>query len=118
MNELLQKILYLTDKASFVVRDAIHADEVQNIEYPIHQLDGFYVLWHTSNAAPCPTQTQLDVIDLSALNLKKEADRKESRNKQYAKDLSMKAAYRIERKGNQDLKFSDYLDNLESEEIE
>ena len=39
------------------------------------------------------------------------------RNESFKNDLSLKASYRIEKRDNPALKFSDYLDQLESEVI-
>jgi len=42
---------------------------------------------------------------------------KQRRNEVFKRDLSLKASYKLEKKDNPALKFSDYLDQLESEEV-
>jgi len=115
MNELLQKILYLVTKANFVIREEVKQGELPQAGWSFHRFGNLWVMWEDANPMPCPTQAQLNAIDMPALALKVEADRKSNRDKQYAKDLSMKAAFRAERKGNPNLTFSDFLNALESE---
>ena len=116
MQRLLEKILYLNPDARCSAWGN-DRDKYRGESEPV-LLDGYLVDWQPSNELPCPTQAELDAVSKVDADASAESRRKAARNEHLGKDLSIKAAYKLEKKGNRDLRFSDYLDQLEAEEVE
>jgi len=113
MNELMNRILFLVPAGKFTIWENTpdqYAGEINPVP-----LSNFLVDWSRTNINPCPTQEQVDGVNLNAANQQSEARRKSGRNQRYQNDLAIKAAFKLERRGNPNLTFSDFLDQLESD---
>lgn len=109
----LQKIKVLMPNAKFDVRPYDGNEHLA--DYPIIR-GNMLINWHPDNGE-CPSLEAIEAVRVEQVNTKEEADRKLARDDKYSKDLSMKAAYRLELKANPSLTFSDFLDSLEAEQV-
>lgn len=73
--------------------------------------------WDASKGE-CPTLEAINAVTDEQVNTKEEDDRKSARDIRYADDLTMKGLYRAELRRNPVLTFREYLDSLETEEVE
>jgi len=118
MQDLTNKILLLHPNAAFGIRGSFLSEQHRSeFREPIHERSGMFVLWNDENEMPCPSQEQLDAIDMADVAVDVERKRKDDRDKVFEKDLVMKAVFKIEKRLNPSLKFSEYLDELEAEEV-
>lgn len=82
------------------------------VDHPV-RLGDFLIDWPPVNP-PLPSFDEIDAIPMEQVKAQEEVYRKRDRDARLENDLSIKACYLIEKKDKPDLKFSDYLDYLES----
>ncbi len=112
IDELLKRILFLVPNGKF----AIWEDNGPYLGEPNPvSLSGFLVDWNRANGVPPPTQQQVDGVNLNAANQQAENRRKIARNLRLRDDLSIRAAFRAEKKTNPDITFSDFIDQVEAD---
>lgn len=109
--DLTDRILYLNPDAKFSVWDndksCYHGED-----NPI-ELSGLLVSWNPANDKECPSQSDIDAIDIDKLNAFIEAKRKSQRNAIMSQQMGIISGYSVAKLANKDLTFSDYLDGLE-----
>ena len=116
ITKLPQVILHM--KLQYLVPDAAFDVRPYDLSNPLCEgaviLYGQAVTWDESNVRECPTEKEIDRIDLPSLDSFYRAKEKEARNKRYEHDLSVLAALDVAQKTEPDLKLGDYLDRLEA----
>ena len=59
MQELLNKILALVPDAQMSIRiEKPSKEEQEGMHETVHQRDGLFVIWNSTNESACPTQRQ------------------------------------------------------------
>ena len=109
--DVVDRILFLVPDAKCCVWDKSgkYMGEDNPIDY-----GSFLVDWSAENLSPCPTFAALQAVNDNLLSNNLESKRKSDRNANMKNDLGIVAAFDNARKGNGNLKFSDYLDSLEA----
>lgn len=110
---ILQKIRYLLPAAKCSVRPYDNNEHLA--VNPI--VRGDYLIDWYDNVDECPSLETIEAVTNAQVEAMQNSQRKEERDKQYAKDLTMKGLYKQAKKDNPALTFSDYLDQLEAEEV-
>ena len=114
----LDKILYLVPQAKVVVWQTDNPEDYHGENTPV-LLDGFLVDWKSEEV--CPTQEQLDSIDLRVLadtvTARDESQRKAARDEAAKGNFGVLAGLLTARVANPDLTLTNYLDQLESLEV-
>jgi len=76
----------------------------------------FLLDWPDSNGI-CPDIATINSVTIDAVEQMVDVERKRERDSQYRKNLSMRASYIRQRSTNPSLTFSEYLDQLEQEQV-
>ena len=111
---LAQKIRILDSNAVFSIRPYDNNEHLA--KNPVIRGD-YLIDWDDANATECPELAVIEAVSDADVSAMEDAERKRERDTRYKDDLRMKASFLIEKKANPDLKFSDYLDQLEAEEV-
>lgn len=106
----LQKLQILMPNAKCDVRPYDGNQHI--VDHPVIR-GSMLINWHP-DLGECPSLETIEAVTAEAITAKENADRKIARDNQYRNDLSMKAAFRIERRANPALTFSQFLDELEA----
>lgn len=107
---LHEKIKLLRPNAKFTVRDK--KDSALDINPVI--IGDYSVDWREENAEPIPTLAEIEAVTDKQVNDREKQQLKAARDKKAGNDLALKGLFRIEKRLNPTLKFSDYLDTLEA----
>jgi tRNA(Ser,Leu) C12 N-acetylase TAN1 len=107
--ELLDIILYLVPNAKVCIKE-VDADPDDACTEKV--LSGYKVCWNKTNELKCPTQTQINNVDLEAVALAAETRRKDQRDNYYKDDVNIKVGLQIARAVNPSITLREYLDNL------
>ncbi len=110
--DLFNRLIYLVPEAKFVFWPDEGSDDTKGYN-DVVKLAGWIIAWYPENSQPLPTLDQINAVDTATLNAWVESRRKDDRDAQKAKDLSLVATFKIEKKSNPSLSFRDYLDSLE-----
>jgi len=110
---LMQRLKHLSPNAVINVRPYDNNESL--VSNPV--IRGDYLIDWDSSQGECPSLEAINAVLDSDVEQAEEIARKVNRNAELRKDLRMKAVYRNEKRANPSLSFSDYLDQLEAEEV-
>lgn len=114
--ELYHRILKLVPDANFnYFPDDQNSERDLSIEddtFSYIKMGGWVIGWHKNNAQSCPKLSEIEAVTIN-VPVEIEVKRKEFRDSEKAKDISLVASFNIEKKSNPALEFSAYLDSLE-----
>lgn len=111
-DDLYNRLIYLVPEAKFVFWPDEGKDDNKGYDNVV-KIPGWIIAWYPENSQPLPTLDQLNAVDNSTLDTWLESRRKDDRDSRKSKDLSLIAAFKIEKKTDPNLSFRDYLDSLE-----
>jgi hypothetical protein len=107
--DLAQRLKILVPDAKFNVRPYDNNEHL--VHTPVIRGD-MLIDWPSING-PCPAMDAIEALTPEQVNSVEQYNNRMVRNAKYLKDLGVKAAFRIERKSNPMLTFSEFLDDLE-----
>jgi hypothetical protein len=111
--ELHNILKYLVPDANLCVWGECERKDYHGESEPVI-INGLLVDWHLSNKMQCPTEKEVNNVDIEKVNLDLDVKRKSARDDMYKKDLSMINGFNIYLLTNPDSTFNQYLDYLES----
>lgn len=109
-DDLLNCIQYLFPGSKFCVWDTSNITKYYGETIPVVRFNRL-IDWRETY--PCPSEQDILAIPQATIDGKKETLRKQNRDAEAKKDLSILAAYATQKNISPNLTFTQYLDNLE-----
>ena len=112
INNLLDKILFLVPEAKVSVTNLDNAHQCCSPNDIGYIRDNLYILWNSTNTQSCPTQQDLDQLNIDDVKASSLSRRKDQRDIASATNSTIMAQYKTVRLIKPSLTLREYLDEV------